>query len=126
MNNEQFITRNFNELGRVILAFRELDEVYPQNLCLYLDKNYWEVFDIRCGKAIIRHDFKHLTQLSSDMKTIKLDIIQLGYYSIHPKQVKRQCAKWAFTRLSRIYSPSELKYFTHGKNYETEIDTDCD
>lgn len=123
--NEQFITRNHNELARVILAYRELEEVYEGNVCLYLDNNIWEIFDMRIGKVLIRHEFKHLSQLIADLKELKQDIILLGYYSVHPNKVKKQSARWSFKRLSRLYDDEQIKYFTHGKEYKTENLADC-
>lgn len=124
--NEQFITRNHNLLADVILSYRQLEEIYEGNVCLYLDSNSWEVFDMRCAKVLIRHEFKHLTSLIEDLKKLRLDMINLGYYSTYTKSVKQQNARWAWKRLSKLYNEEELKYFTHGKIYKDENMADCD
>lgn len=73
-----FISRNTQELAEVIIRFKNLDAVYRGNLSLYLDSDFWEVFDVRRGMVLFRHSFKHVRQLCEDMRILTHDFANLG------------------------------------------------
>lgn len=118
MMNEQFISRNIHELTQVLLAYRELLDSASQ-MVLYMDKDSWEVFDPNVGRTIIRHDFKHLRDMTLDIKKFRQDLINVGcmfYRLSNNRQVKRQ-ETWSYKSLQKKYSQQEI-YRIYGKNYE--------
>lgn len=128
-NNAQFISRNIQELAEVIIRFRNLDSMYRGNLSLYLDSDTWEVFDIRRGIIIIRHDFKHVRQLCRDMRILSNDFANLGMV-IHT--ISRGCKpslseSVSLKHLYKIYGMDEylftnkfIKNYIYGKFKEKE------
>lgn len=112
--NHQFISRNQSELLNVIIRFRELTHIYQDFLTLYLEKDFWEIFDMRVGRTIFRHRFKHVSALLENIRRLEHAILEVGCikYRIDgkPSKVQSNCIKF----LQTLYKPSEIIYF-YGK-----------
>lgn len=80
--NSQFISRNLVELAEVIIQFRELASVYP-HVTMYMDMDSWEIFDTRRCLVLIRHDFKHVRQLSHDIRQLMHDVVNVSSACYH-------------------------------------------
>lgn len=110
--NNQFISRNQLELVKVLTTFRELTALYQENLCLYLDKDHWELFDTRVCRTIFRHKFKNVNQFINDMNMFQNAIINCALMYIKPNN---KSVTYSLRFLSKYYKSHELIYFTHGK-----------
>ena len=115
--NEQFYSNNQRELANLIILFRELTDVYNNQFTLYLDKDYWEVFDLRIGKPIFRHKFKELKPLSDNMRRLTHAIIDCGTIRFMKNKQPNQVQAGAVRFLMRLYGEEQLNYFLQ---YERE------
>ena len=105
--NEQFLSRNQNEIAMVISTFRELQSV-REHYVLYLDTNGWEVFDPITSKAVIRHSFKHLRNLIEDMKELRRAIVNVSCIQFNKSGKPDQVQSLAIKRLKRYYTNLEI------------------
>lgn len=120
MSNEQLINRNHVEFSDMVYVFLELNSVYDNQFTLYLDTNGWELFDIRTGKSIIHHQFKHFRQFTFDMKKLMRDIINVGSANIRVNRDRKPKPSevWSIKSLLKIYPLSDNYLFNDNlKNY---------
>lgn len=129
--NHQFMTRNMHDLAEVIIRFKELDSVYHGNLSLYLDSASWEVFDVRRGITIIRHDFKHVRSLLEDMRLFIRDFTHLWWANTSASRGRNLDLKEAISvkHLYKVYGmdtylfkSKHLREYIYGKYEKTNID----
>lgn len=87
-NYQQFTSRNSNEIAALISAFNELNSL--DQFCLYLDSNGWEIFDQKVCVAVIRHKYRHVQQVTKEIRQLTRDLIMVGseYHFPHPRQYK--------------------------------------
>lgn len=109
--NDQFLSRNQNELVKVITTFRELLEVFPHEICLYLDKENWEVFSPTFGITILTSKFKHLNTFVQDMRQLRQDIINVGCMKYHHNIPSSQSETWSLKRMNKIFNEQQIKTF---------------
>lgn len=109
--NEQFISRNRFELSQVISEFRETTAVYQDNLSLYLDRNYWEVFDLRIGKTIFRHEFKHIKTLIDDLRRFRDAISEVSLIKFRIDKLPSRHQSACYRYLQRFYDNQQILYF---------------
>lgn len=105
--HEQFLSRNHYELSLVIQAFHELMDIFPNRFALYLDSNGWEVFDMDFAKVVIRHKFKHLSAMRSDILELCRDFANIGA-CVSLRSAPKQKTCWSEKRLLRIYTEMEI------------------
>lgn len=110
--NEQFLSRNQNEVAQVIISFRELQSV-RDHYVLYLGKDGWEVFDPNTSKAVIHHSFKHLYNLIDDIKELRRAIVNVSCIQFNKTGKPDQVQTFALKRLKRIYSDKEILNLCH-------------
>lgn len=82
MSHEQLLSRNVIEFSDLVYQFHELNSAYDNQFTLYLDMNGWELFDMRVSRPIIRHEFKHFRQFTSDMRRLYNDILNVSMANI--------------------------------------------
>lgn len=118
MPYEQFISRNHSLLAQVISEFHELNGIMDDNLVLYLDQKYWEIFDTRRAIPIIRHEFKHLTNMLSDIKAMIRAVGEIEYCRMRVSSGKNPTTtqSCAFRKLFQIYGNDT--YFFNSKMLE--------
>lgn len=109
--NEQFLSRNQNELVKVITTFRQLLEVFPHEIVLYLDKENWEIFSPTFGITILTSKFKHLNSFIQDMNTLRRDIIAVGCIRYHKSKETTQSETWSLKRMKKIFNESQMLFF---------------
>lgn len=111
--NEQLLSRNHVEFSDMVYTFHELNSVYENQFSLYLDINGWELFDIRVGKSILRNDFKHFRQFTSDMKKLMYDFCNVGSANIrlNRNQKPKPNEIWAIKYLLKHYPLSDNYLF---------------
>lgn len=113
MMHEQLISRNRMELSEVVASFMDLNNTYHNDYSLYLDQNGWEVFDLRCGRSIIRHEFKHFNHLISDMKRMSRAL--LDAFSAYSRLCRSQKPKpgeiWSIKFLLNYYDLDDEDLF---------------
>ena len=115
--NEQYTYSNRDRIAEVIARFRELDDNYNNNLCLYMDSKFWEVFDTRICKTIIRHEYKHIGKLLEDISRLNNAIIRASCVHLRRGKQLSSSESLALKYLSNIFDSEQLKYITHC--YET-------
>lgn len=110
--NQQFISSNQFAIAKMISTYKELIDMYS-HLTLYLDSTGWEIFDVRIGKPIFRHSFKHIKALTEDLQKFTHHYINLVdlYHRLPDKQVS---GKRALNYFTKYYNEEELKYFYYG------------
>jgi hypothetical protein len=113
MLNEQFVSRNIQELADVIIDFRELNDVCDSNLYLTLEQDYWEIFDGRACKSIFRYPFKHICALKESMHQLKRDFINVGVVAATSKPID----KTEFASIRRLYNMYGMCDFIFSTNY---------
>ena len=109
--NNQFNSRNQYELAQIIVDFRELSALHDKQFTLYLDVDYWEIFDMRFGKTIIRHEYKHIRKLHEDILHLTNSIMHVGCIKFRPNKQPNTNQSWALKFLKTLYNDDELKYF---------------
>lgn len=109
--NEQFYSTKQLELANIIIIFRELTDVYNNQFTLYLDKDFWEVFDMRIGKTIFRHKFKELKPLSENMRRLTNAIIECGAIKYMKNKKPNIVQSCALKYITRLYGEEQLNYF---------------
>ena len=109
--NEQFLSRNQSELVNVITSFRELLEVFPHEIVLYLDKDNWEIFSPTFGITILQSKFKHLNTFIQDMNQLRRDIISVGCIKYHQHKPLSQSETWSMKRMNKIFNEIQIKVF---------------
>lgn len=107
--NEQFLSRNQSEIVNVITSFRELLDIFPHEICLYLDKNNWEIFSPTFGITLVSSKFKHLKTFIQDINQLRRDIINVG--CIKYKKNVSQSDSWSLKRMQKIFNEQQLKLF---------------
>lgn len=135
-NHEQLLTRNVIEFSDMVYVFHELNSVYENQFSMYLDSDGWELFDMRTAQTIIRHDFKHFRQFTSDMRKLKNDIINVGMASIRVNAFKlpKKHEVWSIKSLLKkypitdkyIFSINLQKYLNYGFSKKIKVVADCD
>lgn len=122
MSHDQLISRNAHELANVIRVFHELNECYRNQFCIYMDSQVWELFDTRCARTIIRHQFKHFNQFTQDMIKLKHDIINVGCVnaSIGRNRKPKSTEVWSIKSIINLYG-FEDKYFFDNPNLKNYI-----
>lgn len=106
--HQQFVSRNANELAEVISCFNELCKNTHNRFCLYLDMNGWEVFDQNLAVVVIRHDYRHLRDLSIDIRKIQNDFMYIGLGTFDRKYFR--LAAGSARRLIKIYGYEKFTY----------------
>ena len=71
---QQFISRNSEELGKVLAMFHKLNHFYNNQFILSLDSDQWEIFDLRISRSIGNFKFKCLKDLFMFMYTLHHDM----------------------------------------------------
>lgn len=99
--HQQFVSANANELAEVIYRFNDLCRNTHNRFCLYLDMNGWEVFDQNLAVSVIRHSYRHLRDLSTDIRKIQNDFMYIGLGSFDRKYIRH--AAGSARRLIKIY-----------------------
>ena len=109
--NEQFISRNQNEMLQVFLQYRELLNV-KSHYVMYMDAESWELFDPNVGRTIIRHDFKHLKSMIEDLYKLRYDLGNVGakLFGSANNHIRRekQSETWSYKALLKLYSETEI------------------
>lgn len=136
MNHEQLLSRNAFYFAEMISVFQELNRLYLEQFTLYLDSDGWELFDIRVGRSIIRHEFRHYRQFIIDMRSLHRTMSCVAFASLRLQSGKlpKPHESRAISKLSRIYSLDDehlfsthvQSYYIHGINKKTETLADCD
>lgn len=116
MSHEQLLSRNQIEFSDMVYTFHELNSVYDNQFTLYLDSNGWELFDLRIGKSILKAEFKHFRQFTSDMKKLTNDIcnVVLAKQRLNRHQKPKLNEVWSIKAILKHYAPFD-KYFFNDK-----------
>lgn len=126
--NAQFISRNTNEIGRLLIAFRETNQCYDYNLILSLDGDYWIINDSRVGRDLVKFPFKHWKDFIVWCVTFQRDICNLIWMRAKIRRGRnvKQEESWSLKRMQNIFTTEELDYFIKisdnklSKNYGKE------
>lgn len=119
-HHQQLCNRNVIEFSDMCHQFHELNSVYDNQFTMYLDSNGWELFDLRIGRTILKNDFKHFRQFTSDMRRLMNNIVNVGMANIlvnrniRPKQEH----VWSIKALIKLYGLTDTYLFnTNLQNY---------
>lgn len=115
MENYQFITRNTSELADIIVVFRELNTVCDKQLILSLDKDSWEVFDLRRCEPLCRYGFKQIRPFREWMVRLKQDIINVSMASYRKSPTGSQVS--SIKRLYKLYGLADYLFNENIKSY---------
>lgn len=120
MKHAQLISRNQSELAEVFSTFQELNAHYDNQLVLSLDSLGFEIFCLRTGRPIIRHEFKHFRQLVTDMRILSNTITLVFSARIRINQGIRpkQYESFAIKRILKLYTLYDDYFFNEPmRNY---------
>ena len=111
--NEQFISRNLYEFGKMLIAFREMNQGYKSQFILSLDGDEWIIFDARVGRDLAKFPFKHWKDIIEWCVSMSNDQCNAiwAFSGIKRQRNLKQRETWALKRLSQIYTPEEMEYF---------------
>lgn len=105
--NEQFLSRNQNEINAVFMAYRDLLSV-RSHYVMYMDLESWELFDPNVGRTIIRHKFKHIKTLHEDLVKFRHDIINTGFMLQRTQSKPTHSETCSYKAMLKIYNEKEL------------------
>lgn len=113
MSHEQLLSRNKVEFAELVQIFHELNSVYNNQYSLYLDMDYWELFDLRVARPIIRHEFKHFNQFTSDMKRLYHSILMTASANIRCNRYQKPKNNeiWHIKHIIKLYTLSDSYFF---------------
>lgn len=123
--HHQFTSRNHEEIATMISAFNELNQ--RDQFCLYLDSRGWEVFDMKACVTVIRHKYRHLRDLTHDLRQLDRDLYMVGSEYLRPNKMKGAKIAIYENHLKRIYKDKfEILFPGYERRKKKEAMANCD